>query len=457
MNPETAYLDMTPRARRLLRWAFILTFLTVAPAIILSTAGYRYNFDRGRLERTGVLTVDTAPEGATIYVNDRRHGDPTPTRVQRLSPGRYRVRVEKAGFRDWTRTVEVQSRTSTFLDRIVLYREGIPEFQLAAGADQTRFSPDGRYLAMLTRRPSGTEMRLTDLRTGDVWLPYRTGRDGEAAFSMAWSPDGRRLLIERTRPVYAALVWDPADPETVTDLAEVADGPVTEAFWKQDAETLYAVADGTLHEIDLALPAAFAAGPATTHGFVVGGDYFGLIPTADGFDLAKRGLRDVGFETKARLPYGEYRRLPGTGPMIGWVSEQGDDLILIDTSDLDDAASIFRGRGRDGAWSPDGRTLLYWNDLELRSYDRDARADRLLTRIGTPIRAAAWYPERGASIYATGSGAVAIDEPDGFGMTATPLASFTSLQDLAVARDGATAWFVGTIGKRAGVWRLRLR
>lgn len=448
---------MTPRARRLLRWAFILAFLIVAPALILTTAGYRYNFGLGRLERTGGLVVDTLPEGATVYVNDRRHGEPTPTRVQRLSPGRYRLRVEKPGFRVWSRTVDVQSRTSTFLDRIVLYREGVPEISIEAEADQTRFSPDGRWLAMLARRPSGTEIRVADLRTGEVLLAYRTGRDGEATFAMTWSPSGRNLLVERLAPTYAALVWDPEAPETMTDLSAIVGKPVAEAFWGQDAELVFAAARGLLYEVDLDLATAVETGPAASQGFVVGGDYFGLIPTDEGFDLGKRGLRAAAFETKARIPFGAYRRFPGSGTTIGWTSTSGDDLILLDISALDNPSSAFRGRGRGGVWSPDGRTLLYWNDLELRSYDRLARTDRLLTRIGTPIRAAAWYPERGAAVYATGSGAVAIDEPDASGLTATPLASFSMLQDLAVTRDGTTAWFVGSIGKRTGIWKLKLR
>src|SRR5688572_3398648 len=107
---------MRSRARRLLSWTFIVTFFLIAPAIILSTAGYRYNFATRRIERTGVMIVETRPTGAMVTLNGERQVDDTPARLPSLSPGTYDLRVEKIGYHIWEKNVAIESRSTAFVN-----------------------------------------------------------------------------------------------------------------------------------------------------------------------------------------------------------------------------------------------------------------------------------------------------------------------------------------------------
>jgi hypothetical protein len=93
--------------------------LRANPTLALDAAKHppkaRRLLDEARLElsRAGAagLTVDSVPEGATVFVEGRAVGKTPLALVDALSPGRYRVWVEDAGVRSRTRVVDVQKDT----------------------------------------------------------------------------------------------------------------------------------------------------------------------------------------------------------------------------------------------------------------------------------------------------------------------------------------------------------
>ncbi len=56
----------------------------------------------------GHIHVDSAPSGASIYLNDAYRGK-TPMTIYDLKPGQYEVTLKKSGFQSWTTMVQVNS------------------------------------------------------------------------------------------------------------------------------------------------------------------------------------------------------------------------------------------------------------------------------------------------------------------------------------------------------------
>lgn len=52
------------------------------------------------------LSIITRPAGADVYLNGRKHSEPTPATVM-LPPGKYSVRLERSGFQGYEETVEL--------------------------------------------------------------------------------------------------------------------------------------------------------------------------------------------------------------------------------------------------------------------------------------------------------------------------------------------------------------
>ena len=57
--------------RRMVYASFIIIFSILTPIIILYTQGYRYNFKRGRVQKTGILIISSIPKKADVYLNNK--------------------------------------------------------------------------------------------------------------------------------------------------------------------------------------------------------------------------------------------------------------------------------------------------------------------------------------------------------------------------------------------------
>ncbi|MFH0780181.1 MAG: hypothetical protein V1928_05025, partial [Parcubacteria group bacterium] len=61
---------MNINLRRGIAIGLIVLFLVAAPILILYTAGYRYNFKKNQVQKTGALVISTAPSGAEVTLNN---------------------------------------------------------------------------------------------------------------------------------------------------------------------------------------------------------------------------------------------------------------------------------------------------------------------------------------------------------------------------------------------------
>lgn len=100
----------------------ILTFITGILSIsfvlvgtigvVLYTQGYRFNFQEGTVKQTGVLSIESNPIRADIFVDGTKVGK-TPDTVGNLEPGIHTVQVSYDGYITWTKNVEIIAEKST--------------------------------------------------------------------------------------------------------------------------------------------------------------------------------------------------------------------------------------------------------------------------------------------------------------------------------------------------------
>ena len=60
-----------------------------------------------------MIYVASHPAGANVFINGRLHGDLTPTRIEELKPGAYKIEVRREGFYPWEREMEVRPNMVT--------------------------------------------------------------------------------------------------------------------------------------------------------------------------------------------------------------------------------------------------------------------------------------------------------------------------------------------------------
>ncbi len=102
---------------KLSRYLFILLsliiFLVVAPLIILYVSGTKLNLTDRDYEPTGIITAETLPSNANVYL-DSREPVSSPATIRFLTQGEYNVRITKDGYFDWKKKLSVESNQVTY-------------------------------------------------------------------------------------------------------------------------------------------------------------------------------------------------------------------------------------------------------------------------------------------------------------------------------------------------------
>lgn len=112
---------MNIKVRRILYIFFAISFLIIAPPLVLYTAGFRYDFEYNRIVETGSLVIRSNPEGALIYLDGKLINKKTPTIINTILPGKINLLVKKEGYLDWENHIKIYPRTATFEEDIKLY------------------------------------------------------------------------------------------------------------------------------------------------------------------------------------------------------------------------------------------------------------------------------------------------------------------------------------------------
>ena len=81
--------------------SLIVIFLVSAPAIIFYTAGYRYDWNKGEVQKTGVISIKAQPKNAKVFLNGVKLDKELPMRLSNRAPGTYQLKISKQGYHTW--------------------------------------------------------------------------------------------------------------------------------------------------------------------------------------------------------------------------------------------------------------------------------------------------------------------------------------------------------------------
>lgn len=99
----------------------VVSFFILLPIVLSYSLGYKIDYRPFRIYKTGILYINSYPQGASIYINGKRNAMATPAQIEELKPGSYKVDVKREGYYPWDREVVVRPNMVTRLDRIVLF------------------------------------------------------------------------------------------------------------------------------------------------------------------------------------------------------------------------------------------------------------------------------------------------------------------------------------------------
>ena len=106
--------------RKILFYLFFLFYLLFCPFIILYALGIIFQPETKTIEKTGIIHISTVPPQATVYINNLRFPEKTPTIIRNLPPGQYGIKLFLRNHLAWEHTLPVQVEKATTAENILL-------------------------------------------------------------------------------------------------------------------------------------------------------------------------------------------------------------------------------------------------------------------------------------------------------------------------------------------------
>jgi len=215
-------------------------FVLAAPAIILYSQGFRFNFETKKIVQTGGFYFKVSPTSAQIHLDGKltKKSDFFFGSVfwQNLLPKKYKVRIEKDGYQPWQKTLEVKKRLVTEAKNIILFPEKINFQILSREVEKFWVLPDQKRILLkkevvLQEKTGINNWRLViyDIQRNIQSLfleePALSKKERTDILSIDFSSDSKKILLtarvgESIQNFVAVLNSEPQTPLSLSFLGE---------------------------------------------------------------------------------------------------------------------------------------------------------------------------------------------------------------------------------------------
>ena len=238
------------RIRAVLFYTSVAVFVIFLPAILSSALGYKFDRRNFKFTRTGLIFLKTQPPGASIYLDNKLLNEKTPTTINELLPGRYRVRLELERHYPWTDEVTVEEGKAAVVDRVILFLLRPNVKQLNKNLLSASWVDEERQAAYYVNRD-------------DNGL-YKSDLNGEhyerlsSLLTLVPAPLKYKVSLDRERLLYfnskqLAITYINPDKKINRDASFVIDYPeaaLVDAFWHSDGYHLIVVREDQIEVIE---------------------------------------------------------------------------------------------------------------------------------------------------------------------------------------------------------------
>jgi len=242
---------MNINIRRAIALTFIIAFLVTAPLLIFYTAGYRYNFKKAQVQKTGTLIVKTTPRSALVSLNGKSFEATTPLRENNILPDEYDIEITKSGYYPWQKRLSIRPQETTFIEDVVLFPQSQAEKITDYSISHLSFSPRGNYALFVTEDLNQTFLYLLNLNNFRSKLIINDDRPWEK-IKIDWAADDSKALIDIDNML---LVVTTIFPQQKIKLAnyfpEISDSDTKLKWDDKDSNLLYWQNKNIVYELNL--------------------------------------------------------------------------------------------------------------------------------------------------------------------------------------------------------------
>jgi len=191
----------------------LTTLLAITSISVLYSEGWRLNIPDGQnnqdkgnslIIKTGMLAVRSIPDGAKVYINDKLTTATNDT-IAALKPGQYKLKVQKEGFEQWEKDINVYAELVTDITAVLISQT--PKLESLTNYDVKAFDLSKNYndIAFLTATEREPGILILPLANSPLNILRNSSRPiikDTQTFSPSlgtniwWSFDDKELLVE---------------------------------------------------------------------------------------------------------------------------------------------------------------------------------------------------------------------------------------------------------------------
>jgi len=138
--------------RKFLFLFFLFLFLTFGPIVLFYSLGYRFDFEKKKITKTGGIFVKALPKEVEVSIDNKIKKKTDPffgsVLIENLLPKKYKVRVEKEGYFPWEKELEVKEEMVTEVKNLILFPKNLNFSQILDGVEKFWILPNGKELIL---------------------------------------------------------------------------------------------------------------------------------------------------------------------------------------------------------------------------------------------------------------------------------------------------------------------
>lgn len=231
---------MDLKLRRIIYINFIIAFLIAATLLIIYAKGFRYDFEKHKLIRTGSLVIKSLPNEAKIYLDGNLQKNQTDTIVKHISPNDYWVEIKKPKYQAWQKKISIYPHQSSFTGIIKLWPKNVTPKIILENVTKIQFSQNQEQIAYYTTDKQAKAQNFSD--SSEIFeIDGLTG-------NFSWSTNGRKILS-----INDGIVINAQESGRTINLNQLFSLGFTDLKWAPNSDNiLYGINNNTLYGINLA-------------------------------------------------------------------------------------------------------------------------------------------------------------------------------------------------------------
>ena len=408
---------------------FILTifFVISAVVIILWGLGYRWDYHRGTLSKTGILSIEVNQDNFNLFIDGRRYfSDSHQIIVKNLLPGDYTVKVEKENFHPWIKTLTIEPQKITREESIFLFPQKPRIETLDSKLVDYRIAKEGLSLITLDKtRRLLKQIKLFGQQPTKII-------ESEAIEDFYPNKDGTKVVIRQGAPFSKLLLFNFENPEETNELPLEID-KIGKLEWSQDDnKNLFLISEGNLYRIDTSnRPLTLDLILPSVNDFTIAAKrIFYWTKENNRFVLKQSNLEGESEEKILDVAQDTPSQIIPSPDNAKVLLNRNNNLYLLENKNLKKIAEGVKGV----KWSSQSREFLYHTDCEINlgKFIDNQFSQKLVNRFSQKIDYLDWFPYPGYLILGSENKIKVIEED---GQNLLELSSYSRKPEISIKRN----------------------